>query len=159
MWHNGRISSLLLKCQSAVERADLQQAAGRHTDASRADKQRLCLICLQLLEAICAGQASLNLTWALNISQARKKIGEAGGGGGGGVEFKATYIVNFTEATRQTGRNCLRPLPRSAKALCELNSSDGSVLIRFSHDRLLRPKVDEKKTYNCEFEDFLYLIL
>lgn len=69
--------AFLLCCSSVSQRwgelTSSRQQAGRQTGAPRADKQRLCLICLQVLEVICAGQASLNLTWALNISQARKK--------------------------------------------------------------------------------------
>lgn len=129
--------------------------AGSQADASRADKQRLCLICLQVWEVICAGQASLNLTWALNISQARKKKREKKKKRGGGEEFKATHILHFTAATRQTERWFAALNKSLVRIKLRLNLAGGLN----ANGRPLRAKVDEKKTYSCEFEDFLYLIL
>lgn len=42
-----------------------------------------------MLGVICCGQTSLNLTWALNISQAGKR------------EFKERYFLHFLQASKQ----------------------------------------------------------
>lgn len=114
MWDNGRISSLLLKCQSAVEGADLQQAA---SPAGRRSEGRQTALVFNLSASFGSYLRRASLVKSdmgsqhFASTQKKKKKREMVGGG---EEFKATYILHFTEATRQTGRNCL---PRSTKAL------------------------------------------
>lgn len=57
----------------------------RHSEGGGRRQTALVFNLSAVLEVICAGQASLNLTRARNISQARKEK-EGGGPGGEGVE-------------------------------------------------------------------------
>lgn len=157
MWDNGRISSLLLKCQSAVEGADLQQAA---SPAGRRFEGRQTALVFNLSASFGSYLRRASLVKSdmgsqhFASTQKKRKKEERDGWWWGRVQsdvyspFHRGYAANREKLFAAFNKSLVRIKLRFS-LVGELNDSD----------RLLRAKVDEKKTYNCEFEDFLYLIL
>lgn len=153
------MAAVLLCCSSVSQRWS-ELTSSRQTDASRG-RQTALVLNLSASFGSYLRRASLvkSDTGSQHFASTQRKIGEGGGG-----EFKAASMFSISPRLRgKQGATVCTPLPRSTGASRESNWRDGlifnSVQGLSHHDRLLRAKVDEKKTYNCEFEHFLYLIL